>query len=126
VDYITHELDEIYPWRIVRPATVPIAKGWRLEIAIYGKATIAINGDPEDWWLDSLTLDASNGTYGEGSEKWEQPIEAGEPLFNVVKEYLNGAGREAVEAEIASYFIEKRESQLFDEGKERAKMRGVA
>jgi hypothetical protein len=124
--YLTHELDEVYPWRITRPKTAPLSKGWRLEIALYGNATIAINNDPEDWWLDSLTLDASNGRYGEGAEKWEQTIEPGEPLFEVVKEYLSGAGRDAVEAEIASYFVELRESRLFDEGKERAKMRGVA
>ena len=120
--YIDFELDEDYPFRISHPTHRPLSDGLRLEIPVYGNATIAIV-DRDDWYLDELTLKASNGKFGDKCHSWDEPVEVGTPLFEVVKTYLETVARERVETEIAAYFAELHESWKFDEGKERAKAR---
>ena len=120
--YIDFELDEDYPFLISHPKHRPISDGHRMEIPVYGNATIAI-AERDDWWIDSLTMKASNGKYGKDCHSWDEPIEVGTPLFEVVKTYLETVARDRVETEIAAYFAELHESRMFDEGKERAKAR---
>ena len=77
----------------------------------------------DDWFLEELTLKASNGKYGSDCNSWDEPIEYGAPLFLVIQKYLEDFERERVQAAIDAYFAELHESLMFDEGKERAKAR---
>lgn len=108
--YIDLPLDEDYPFRVTSSA-VPVSKGYRLEVPVYGNAVIAVAAR-DDWWMHKLTLTASNGKCGKDCDTWEQEVCEGEPLFEPIRAYVENFCRERVEAEIAAYFTELAEQQL--------------
>jgi hypothetical protein len=114
--YIDFILDEDYPFRLSNNS-IPLSKGHRLEIAVYGTATIAILAS-DDWYLDGLTLKASNGKYGKDCESFDQEIFPGEYLFETIKDYLETVARERVEAEIEAYAVDLAEQNAFQAGKD--------
>jgi hypothetical protein len=119
MNWIELILDEEYPFRVTS-SVLPLSRGFRREIAISGKATIKYR-DARDWELDSLTVPASNGKMGKDGQSFDDDVSSGEPLFQIVREYLMTVDRERVENAIEEDIKAKWESRIFDEGKERAK-----
>lgn len=113
--YIDFPLDEDYPLAV---------DGGRIEAPFYGMATIKYRSD-EDWWLESLTLTASNGKAGAACIGWEHVIPPSSLLFTIIAEYLERDQRERVEENIRQHQLDEIWSRKFDEGKERAKLRGT-
>ena len=115
MNWLTFSLDEDYIFG---------GDGWRLEIPVYGEATIKYRSS-DDWEMTELTLLASNGKYGDAAVSWQETINPASVLFMIVAEYLQTKQRERVEEMIREDQRAEYESRLFDEGKERAKLRGT-
>lgn len=115
--YVDYELDEDYCFRL--------PDGGHLEIPFYGRATIRYCAGEGDWQVIDVALHASKGRVGQ-QEDWLQPILTTDPLFRVVCDYLEIHERERVQDMIRDDIDAQRESYLFDQGKEIAKMRRSA
>ena len=114
MNWLTFSLDEDYIFG---------GDGWRLEIPVYGKATIECRS-ADDWELTELTLLASNGKYGDAAVSWQEPINPASVLFLILAEYLQTKQRERVEYMISEDQRAEWENARYQEGKERA--RGMA
>jgi hypothetical protein len=101
--YIDFPLDGVQPFRITNN-TINLHDGLRLDIELYGNAVIAI-ADREDWYLDELTLKATNGKMGAEAEGWDHEIESDHFFFKAVEDYLYKVARADVEEAIEAYAV---------------------
>ena len=107
--YIEYELDEAYPFILRRPQQGnPYGEVYgRLDIAVYGTATIAYD-DADDWYLDTLDLTADNYKIGDKPEGWTERVDG--PLFKAVKDYLNTMRADEIAAKIRESIDDIREA----------------
>lgn len=107
--YIEYELDEEYPFLLRRPKQGnPYGEVYgRLDIAVFGMATIAFD-DADDWYLDSLDLNADNGKIGKETECWTERVDG--PLFKAVKDYLNTMRADEIAEKIRESIEDTREA----------------
>jgi hypothetical protein len=108
MNWVNFELDEAPIFRLRDRHGYP--KGDRLEVFVSGFAVMKYRA-VDDWWLDELHIDASNGKYFKDTVSWKEQIFPEHPLWNVVKEYLENVAREDVEASILGDMQDRHDEQ---------------